>query len=365
MYKKKTSCDFINKHFQKETISGIMISFAPTEQSKMIDNSDQGRIFHHVIDYFGPSIAEHSNFNKNEKANRLFQRSCTISDEAYGIFTLERCWNTWMIEMVTKKKEPPRSSDYTKKNSNKICGGWTEEGLRRFTTIAKLVSESRESDNRKNSEEDYRQTQLQKFQDEAGYHYIEHRHIKENMGTATESFIPYNDFPEPNNDCETEEQSETYATELDDGKYIIIHTTHTLLLISFVLKHYFHFFIDIPKSPKCNEPINKKNEYKIQPNQNIQNCITNSNNENHHHLLHTTQKPTTHIFPFGKNTPQEDTEEDTEDDNENSEEQEYSQKRAIPEDSPNENFYNNSFNMQLNQEFLNISTKNPYYTAGV
>lgn len=237
--------------------------------------------------------------------------------------------------------------------------------MRRFTTIAKLVSESRESDNRKNSEEDYRQTQLQKFQDEAGYHYIEHRHIKENMGTATESFIPYNDFPEPNNDCETEEQSETYATESDDGKYIIIHTTHTLLLISFVLKHYFHFFIDIPKSPKCNEPINKKNEYKIQPNQNIQNCITNSNNENRHHLLHTTQKPTTHIFPLGKNTPQEDTEEDTEDDNENSEEQEYSQKRAIPEDSPNENFYNNSFNMQLNQEFLNISTKNPYYTAGV
>jgi len=54
------------------------------------------------------------------------------------------------------------------------------------------------------------------------------------------------DFPEPNNDCETEERAETYTTEFDDGKYMIIHTTHTLLLTSYVLLYCFHFFIDIP-----------------------------------------------------------------------------------------------------------------------
>ena len=201
-----------------------MLSYAPEEQMTVIDTSDQQKIFHLFLDVFGSSIAEYSNFNQNVKANKLFQRSCTVSDEAYGIFTLERCWNTWLKEIKNNKKEPPRSSEFTKKNSNKKCGGWTEEGLRRFTSIANLVAISRESDQRKNSEELYRQTQLQKMLHDTGYKSSEQQCIGELREAADESFIPYNDFPDPTNDCISENEVETCN---ESSKYMTNHTNYT------------------------------------------------------------------------------------------------------------------------------------------
>ena len=57
-----------------------MTSFAQDDQNEIINQEDQGTIFHLFIDSFGSSMAEHTNFNENERGNKLFQNSCTVSD---------------------------------------------------------------------------------------------------------------------------------------------------------------------------------------------------------------------------------------------------------------------------------------------
>ena len=57
-----------------------MTSFAQDDQNEIINQEDQGTIFHLFIDSFGSSMTEHTNFNENERGNKLFQNSCTVSD---------------------------------------------------------------------------------------------------------------------------------------------------------------------------------------------------------------------------------------------------------------------------------------------
>lgn len=129
--------------------------------------------------------------------------SCTPSDEAFGIFTLERCWDTWMKEEITSKKEAPRSSSYTIKNSNQKYAGWSKLGLKRFSDIASAVMTSRDDDDRKNMEEAYRLHYEKEHLTKMGLlysHDVENaKYISPDQGhefqVLEDDFIAYNDLP--------------------------------------------------------------------------------------------------------------------------------------------------------------------------
>lgn len=110
------------------------------------------------MDTFGQCMVGHKKYNKEQRAIKTFSEVCTVSDEAFGRFTLERCWDSWM-SAVENKKEPGKSTVrplYTIVKSNRKFGGWITDGILRFTEIAKLVKLSRSSEERKKIEETFR-----------------------------------------------------------------------------------------------------------------------------------------------------------------------------------------------------------------
>ena len=172
------------------------------------DNSQE--IFIIFLDYFGESIAEYSNFKKELKRNVLFQDACTPSDEAFGIFTIERCWSNWMSEFRDNERNEIRTAQYTKKNSNRRHGGWTIMGLQRFSDIARDVSSARSLPVRKHMEESYRKKYEDKYSD------------NENMCSRSKPdfrnevmFEPYNDLPK---DADAEDDDDDDDSEIGKDK---------------------------------------------------------------------------------------------------------------------------------------------------
>ena len=172
------------------------------------DNSQE--IFNIFLDYFGESIAEYSNFKKELKRNVLFQDACTPSDEAFGIFTIERCWGNWMSEFRDNERNEIRTAQYTKKNSNRRHGGWTIMGLQRFSDIARDVSSARSLPVRKHMEESYRKKYEDKYSD------------NENMCSRSKPdfrnevmFEPYNDLPK---DADAEDDDDDDDSEIGKDK---------------------------------------------------------------------------------------------------------------------------------------------------
>jgi hypothetical protein len=172
-----------------------MTSFGSGEDDLVLDHKQHKYTFKLFLDYFGESIAEFASYNKREKRNNLFQHACTTSDEAFGIFTLERCWDTWFTEVSEHTKMPPRSSAFTKKNSNQKYCGWTKEGLQRYSDIAKLVYNSRLSDKRKNTEEEYRLAYHEQFLNAATNSGLNTTLFIDEKESKTDNFVPYNDLP--------------------------------------------------------------------------------------------------------------------------------------------------------------------------
>ena len=199
MYAKSSANDEIKDFFTYETLTTIMIeNFSDDDMC-----SKQEKRFCLFLDIFGKSIAGASNYNDKEKKKEMFQDSCTASDEAFGIFTIERCWHTWMKEIVHGKEGVAhRESEYVKKNSNKKYAGWKNNGLKRFSDLASAVLIARKSDQRKNMEESYRQTLIKNDETDE---------IKENDDYARSTcgnfeqkhiFVPYNDLPVTKANCD-------------------------------------------------------------------------------------------------------------------------------------------------------------------
>jgi len=130
----------------------------------------------------------------------MFQQSCTASDEAFGIFTIERCWDAWLREESENVKSTPRSCDYTKKNSNKKYRGWTKQGMKRFNYIAHLVNVNRDNTERKNDEETYRMKHYELHLktvssiDANNYHMNNNNDQCDDNSDEELSFTPYNDL---------------------------------------------------------------------------------------------------------------------------------------------------------------------------
>ena len=227
LYEKTKQDEVIKNWFVKDTIINTLLTSKCISDDSSNTQSDTKHFFL-FLDTFGESIAEFSNFNKKERKNKLFQMSCTPSDEAFGIFTLERCWDTWMKEEITSKKEAPRSSSYTIKNSNQKYSGWSKVGLKRFSDIANAVMNARDNDDRKNMEEEYRLHYEKEHLTRMGLlygHDVENAKYKSpEQGNAyqvlEDEFIAYNDLPGgsafSNPNIHEEEMDDTEDTDSDD-----------------------------------------------------------------------------------------------------------------------------------------------------
>ena len=50
----------------------------------------------------------------NNQCTTLFSDQCTVSDEAFGKFTIKRCWDTWLKEF----KKELNKTDFLDNNSD-------------------------------------------------------------------------------------------------------------------------------------------------------------------------------------------------------------------------------------------------------
>lgn len=143
--------------FSKEVLINTLIN--TTQENS--NNPNQEKFFFLFLDHFGASFAEAANFNSTEKQIKCFSEVCTNSDEAFGIFSIERCWDKWMTIASGQNETNSISSDedgnqYIRQKSNKKYGGLTTAGNRRYSDIAKAVILSRRSQYRKDMEEKYK-----------------------------------------------------------------------------------------------------------------------------------------------------------------------------------------------------------------
>ena len=143
--------------FSKEVLINTLINM--TQENS--NNPNQEKFFFLFLDHFGASFAEAANFNSAEKQNKCFSQVCTNSDEAFGIFSIERCWDKWMTIASGHNQTNCISSDedgneYIRQKSNKKYGGLTSAGNKRYSEIAKAVILSRRSQYRKDMEEKYK-----------------------------------------------------------------------------------------------------------------------------------------------------------------------------------------------------------------
>ena len=216
-----------NRLFTKVNMVNIMTSSTQEDAN----NSDQRKSFFLFLEKFGASTAEAANFNASEKKKRCFREVCTISDEAFAIFTIDRCWNYWSKKWNNDANVSIRSSDYAR-NTNKKYGGISTQGLIRFNEIAGLVAKARRSAFRQNLEEEFR-----KFHEGKGKN-MDTNGVAETRNTVVEeSFVPYCDeFPvEIENAGNGEDQendissTESYVDNDVRGRKIVFNNTKDLI----------------------------------------------------------------------------------------------------------------------------------------
>ena len=140
----------------------------------------------------------------------MFSDQCTVSDEAFGKFTIERCWDIWLKECeeeLNKNDFLDNSSDtkkekikyqYAVKKTNKRFGGWTSDGMKRYDEIASIVKSDRNMN--KNVEIEYKNFMYQKMygdkeeKQKTVPDVISSSDIQDKLG---EEYVPYNDFESP------------------------------------------------------------------------------------------------------------------------------------------------------------------------
>ena len=81
----------------------------------------------------------------------------SVSYKAFGIFTLKRCWDSWM---PAKNNTETRANTTVKykhiaNRSNIKYQGWDSDGLKEFLKIAKLINSQRIQQYRRQMEQNY------------------------------------------------------------------------------------------------------------------------------------------------------------------------------------------------------------------
>ena len=139
----------------------------------------------------------------------MFSDLCTVSDEAFGKFTIERCWDIWLKECeeeLNKNDFSDNSSDtnkekikyqYAVKKTNKRFGGWTSDGMKRYDEIASNVKSDRNMN--KNIEIEYKNYMYQKMygDKEEKQKPVPDVILSDIQDKLGENYVPYNDFESP------------------------------------------------------------------------------------------------------------------------------------------------------------------------
>lgn len=139
----------------------------------------------------------------------MFSDLCTVSDEAFGKFTIERCWDIWLKECeeeLNKNDFSDNNSDtkkekikyqYAVKKTNKRFGGWTSDGMKRYDEIASIVKKDRNMN--KKIENDYKDFMYEKMYGakEEKQNAVPDVILSDIQDKLGEEYEPYNDFESP------------------------------------------------------------------------------------------------------------------------------------------------------------------------
>ena len=155
---------------------------------------------------FGQSITGHKKYSVIRQSLHVFSDVASVSDEAFGIFTLKRCWDSWMSAM--NNTETPGiatvKNKHTANRSNIKYQGWDAEGLKEFSDIASKIKSQRNQLYRQEMEQNYKN------------HVQNNLNRKYNIITGPPvdkpvSYIAYNDLlSDEDEDVSTQENQSTY-----------------------------------------------------------------------------------------------------------------------------------------------------------
>ena len=128
--------------FSQQKLSDIMISDDTTQDE-----------FDKFLDLFGQSLS-HKSFMTRNRDKSSFSSLFTPSDEAFLIFTLNRCWNAWYSEYILKEGIG-RKGRYAYESSNKKHSGFKVEGIMKFNKLCQEIKDWRTNPKRVSMEQSY------------------------------------------------------------------------------------------------------------------------------------------------------------------------------------------------------------------
>ena len=138
---------------------------------------------------FGQSITGHKKYSVIKQALHVFSDVASVSDEAFGIFTLKRCWDSWMSAMNNIETPGIATVKYkhTANRSNIKYQGWDADGLKEFSQIASLIKLQRNQQYRHEIEQNYKTNVQNKLN-------CKYNIITGPPGDKPASYIAYNDL---------------------------------------------------------------------------------------------------------------------------------------------------------------------------
>lgn len=216
LYKAAQNDDKMKQMIVKSTFCVITLT-APSKSSENTDDYDlHCETFNLFLEQFGKCLAGVAVYGNAERANKRFSEKITISDEAFGIFTLERNWDVWASEEDTGSKQPMRSGEYTEKNTNKKFSGWTREGMDRFSEIAKRIKKVRKTQGRKDLEDKFKL----KAEKDLNSHSMRGPNmiLDDTMMMSGKRMVPYNDINPVSSDDDTENEEAQNTSEINLDK---------------------------------------------------------------------------------------------------------------------------------------------------
>ena len=118
----------------------------------------------------------------------VFSVVASVSEEAFDIFTLQRCWDSWMSAMNDTEKPDITTVKYknTANRSNIKYQGWDVDGLKEFSDIASLIKSQCNQQYRRQTEQNYKNHVQNKLNCMYGI-------ITDIPSENIESYIAYND----------------------------------------------------------------------------------------------------------------------------------------------------------------------------
>ena len=127
-----------------------------------VNNNDNGFKIkeHHIFFWsnFGQSITGYKKYSKIKQGMHIFSDVASVSDEAFGNFTLQQCWDTWTSAM--NNTETPGAAtvqhNHTVNRSNIKYQGWDAAGLKEFSNIASLIKLQHNQQYKQQMEQNYK-----------------------------------------------------------------------------------------------------------------------------------------------------------------------------------------------------------------